>query len=111
MTNPSNGEWTSPELARNIIEIKSILGEIRREQQAQRSEFVHRDLREADQKSLDAYKQQVAVDIVNIEAEQARIRKDVRDSQRYAMSLAVTIAGVIAGIVATVVNATGLGVS
>lgn len=110
MTAPTNGtDWSQPEMVRAIQRIERTQAETLSELRAQRSEYLHRDVYHADQKSLADYKSQVAVDIVNLEAEQARIRKDVRDSQRYALTLAVSIAGVVAGVIATVINATGLG--
>lgn len=112
--------WTTPEMVRAISDIKRTLGEIRAELRDQRGEYLSREVytsdRTGDQKSLADYKQQVAIDIVNLEAEQARVRKDIRAEvneiragQRWAFGVAVTaIIGAISSVVA-VINMVGLG--
>lgn len=68
----------------------------------------------------DAWKQQIGIDVVNLEAEQARIRRDVRDefasfrsearsSARWALGFAVSAFGVAIAGTAFLMNALGLG--
>lgn len=127
MTPNSAGEWSQPELARNVIEIKQMLHDMRIEQRAQRAEFVHRDVYAADQRSYEEYKRQAANDMVDVQAEQARIRKElaqadekIREDAREALAderrsrldgqwKFATLAITGAGVVAAIVNATGLG--
>lgn len=98
---------------RAIGEIKQILGEMRAEQKAQRHEMVPRELWEE-------WKGQIATDVVNLEAEQARIRKEFREelrqhredmstTARWAIGLAVTAFSVAIAGIGLIVNALGLG--
>ena len=68
----------------------------------------------------DEWKQNIAVDLVNLEAEQARIRKEVREEfvsfraeqrngVRWALGFAVTAFGVAVAATGLLVNALGLG--
>lgn len=100
--------WTTAEMVRAIQRIEQAQASVLDELRSQRHETVSRDVWEE-------WKRQVAIDIVNLEAEQARIRKDMRTeiaemraAQRWAVGLAVTAA---LGAVATFINALGLGAS
>lgn len=67
--------WTQAELVRAVLDIKTALAEIKTELRAQRGEYVHADV-------WDEWKRQVAADIVDLEAEQARATKDRSDRER-----------------------------
>lgn len=112
MTPPE--QWSTAEVVRAIGDMKLTLGEIRSELRSQRGEYLSRDVYASDQKSLAEYKQAVAVDIVNLEAEQARIRKDlraevsdIRAGQRWAIGVAVTA---FIGAVGSLISMIGPGV-
>lgn len=112
MTDMSPDSWTQPEIVRAIQRIEKTQTETLAELRAQRAEYLHRDVYQADQKSLEAYKQQVAVDLVNVEAEQARVRQDLRaevDAIRGGMWRFAGLTVAAAGVVVTVINALGLG--
>ena len=101
-----DAQWTQAETVRTIQRIEAGMLEIRDELRLQRRELVSRELWEE-------WKGQVATDIVNLEAEQARIRKDTRDelaemrnAQRWAVGFALTA---VIGVVGTIINALGLG--
>lgn len=104
--------WTTPEMVRAIGDIKRTLTEIRTELREQRGEYLPREVYASDQRSLAEYKADVAKDIVDLGAEQARIRKDVRaevDAIRAGMRWGVALAVTGAGVVAAIVNTVGLG--
>lgn len=111
MTDMSPETWSQPELVRAVQRIERGQAETLTELRNQRLEYLHRDVYAADRASLEEYKRQVAADLVDLGAEQARIRKDMRDGQRFAITTATGIAGVAAAIVATIINALGLGAS
>jgi hypothetical protein len=105
--------WSQAELVRAIAELKSILSEMRAEQKAQRHEMVPREV-------WDEWKQNLATDLVNLEAEQARIRKEVREefasfrseqrnTVRWSLGFAVSAFGVAIAGTAFLMNALGLG--
>ena len=108
--------WSTPEMVRAITDIKTMLGEVRKELRDQRGEYLPREVytsdRSGDQRSFADYKAEVAKDIVDLGAEQARIRKDIRaevDAIRAGMRWGVALAVTGAGVVAAIVNTMGLG--
>lgn len=104
--------WSTPEMVRAITDIKRTLTEIRKELHDQRGEYLPREVYASDQRSLAEYKADVAKDVVDLGAEQARIRKDLRaevDAIRAGMRWGLALTVTAAGVVAAVVNTMGLG--
>jgi TRAP-type uncharacterized transport system fused permease subunit len=108
--------WSTPELVRAVRRIEETTQRIEKRLS---SEYVRQDVYQADARGLEEWKREVAVDVVNIEAEQARIRKEHRDDidafrigQRWAVGIALTAAAVVvagAGVLINVISAAGLG--
>lgn len=78
--------------------------------------FVPRELYDANERAWGEWKREVAQDVVNLGAEQARIRKDLREelaafrtSTRQVVTVSVAVAGVVLAGVSWVTNALGLG--
>lgn len=105
--------WTPPEMQRAIERIEAAV--IRIELNSAES-YVRRDVYVADQRALDEWKRDLAMDVVNLEAEATRIRRDhnadiaaIRTGQRWALGIAVSGVGVMVGMLAWVVDNIGLG--
>jgi hypothetical protein len=98
--------WAPGELVRTIKRIDESVGRI---ETRLTNEFVRKDV-------WTDYKQQVAVNIIDLEAEQARIRKEhradldgYRVGQRWAVGIALTAATVVVAGAGLIINAMGMG--
>lgn len=118
--------WTQPEMVRAFGRMELAFKEL---QKSLTSDYVRRDVYEADQRGLDEWKRDAATDIVNLEAEAARSKRDtaaevkavredhdkditaIRTGQRWALGVAVSGVGVMIGMLAWVVDNVGLGAS
>lgn len=122
---PEDAEsWTNPEMVRAFNRMEKAFQQL---ELRLTSDYVRRDVYESDQRGLDEWKRDAALDIVNLEAEAARAKRDqaadikairddhdkdiaaIRTGQRWAMGLSVSAAGVVVATIAWLTNAVGLG--
>lgn len=107
------GPWSAPEMQRAIQRIEASALRIER---TLASDYVRRDVYESDRRGLDEWKREVATDLVNLEADATRTRRDhrtdidaIRTGQRWAIGLSVSAAGVMVGVITYITNTVGLG--
>ena len=101
--------WTTPELVRAVQRIERAQAETLAELRAQRADFLLNAVYTSDQKSLDDYKVEVAKDLIDLGAEQARVRRDMASNLRWAIGTAIAAAGVSVAGMSFVMDVLGLG--
>ena len=101
--------WTHPEMVRALQRIETSLDALRVEVAGKHREFVPREVWEQAWAGLNEWRSAVSTDVVNLEAEAARLRKELDDrldaertdrvaGNRWAVGLAITGAGVLTAI-------------
>lgn len=106
MPEPDAGTTPQAVILERLASLDKRLGRI---EERLDEKYLPREVYQADQRSLAEWKQAVATDLVNVEAEQTRLRRDVRDGQRWAVAISVSAAGVFVAVATLIVNAAGLG--
>lgn len=88
--------WSQPEIVRSLQRIERGVTELRQELRSTRDEFVPREVWDQAWAGLTEWKTVVSTDVVNLQAEAARTRKDI--DERFAQERRDRLIGIRWGI-------------